>query len=340
MSDEPVRQAPSATGALPVSVQGRPDISICIVNWNGREVLRNCLLSLRTGNEPLHLAVIVVDNASTDGSVQMMQSDFPDVALICNTANRGFAGGNNQGAAQATGRYLLFLNNDTVVQPASLTQLVQFLDAHADVVAAGPKLIGSDGKPQRSGRNLPTLRAMLHAGVLPVRWIRIFARRYRTYRDAFDPNVSGPVPQLAAAALLVRPVPFTAAGGWDEAFEFGVEDVDLCVRLAKVGKIHYLSEAWITHLGRVSSHLDRGRVFRSYQCGHVRYFRKHHRSRVAPLIYKIAITLDTPIRLLILLCKAALSGLTGRREEAARSRQRAGGVWFFVCHGMVRFWMS
>jgi GT2 family glycosyltransferase len=316
------------------------DVSVCIVNWNGLQVLRNCLLSLRTGNELLSLQVIVVDNASTDGSVAMMRGEFPEVVLVCNDDNRGFAAGNNQAAAKATGRYLFFLNNDTIVQPASLSQLVQFLDGHPEVVAVGPRLMGSDGKPQRSGRNLPTLRAMLHAGVLPIRWTKVFSRRYRTYRDAFDPAVSGPVPQLAAAAMMVRPESFHQAGAWDEAFEFGVEDVDLCVRLGKFGQVYYLAEPWITHLGRVSSHLDRGRVFRSYQCGHVRYFRKHHRSPLAPLIYKIAITIDTPIRLLMLLCKTALSALTGRREEAARSRQRAAGVWFFVCHGLIRFWLT
>lgn len=337
MSEQPDRQA---QGGPVANAQDRPDVSVCIVNWNGREVLRNCLISLRTGNEPLRLEAIVVDNASLDGSAEMIQADFPEVSVIRNTANRGFAAGNNQAAGRASGRYLFFLNNDTVVQPASLTRLAGFLDEHAEVVAVGPKLIGADGKPQRSGRNLPTLRAMLHAGVLPIRWIKIFARPYRAYRDAIDPNVSGPAPQLAAAALLVRPGAFAEAGAWDESFEFGVEDVDLCIRLAKFGGIYYLSETRITHLGRVSSHLDRGRVFRSYQCGHVRYFRKHHRSRTAPWIYKTAITLDTPIRLMMLLCKTALSRLTGRRDEAARSRQRAAGVWFFLCHGLVQFWRT
>ena len=329
MSDEPIRQA-----------QGRPDVSVCIVNWNGREILRNCLLSSRTGNEPLILQVIVVDNASGDGSVEMIRTEFPEVEVIVNSNNRGFAAANNQAAAIATGRYLLFLNNDTVVHPGALVQLAGFLQLHQEAVAAGPKLVGRDGKPQRSGRNLPTLRAMLHWGVLPIRWTKIFARQYRIYRDAFDPNVSGPVPQLAAAAILVRTETFVEAGRWDESFEFGMEDVDLCHRLAKFGTIHYLADAEITHLGRVSSHLARGPVYRSYQCGTVRYFRKHHRSRFAPLIYKIAITLDTPLRLTILLLKTGLSRIFGRREEANRSAERAAGIWFFVRQGLPQFWKT
>ncbi|HET6248116.1 MAG TPA: glycosyltransferase family 2 protein [Tepidisphaeraceae bacterium] len=349
MTREPDRQAhvdgPSASKVVQTFLSAstghaEADVSVCIVNWNGREVLRNCLLSLRAGNEPLRLQTIVVDNASADDSLSLVRDEFPEVLLIANSANRGFAAANNQAATAAAGRYLFFLNNDTVVQPASLVQLVEYLDSHPESVAAGPKLNGADGKPQRSGRNLPTLRAMLHWGALPVRWTKIFKRQYRAYRDAFDPEKAGPVPQLAAAALMVRPAAFNEAGRWDEAFEFGMEDVDLCLRLAKFGTIYYLPDAHITHLGRVSSHLARGPVYRSYQCGTVRYFRKHHRSRLAPVIYKIAITIDTPIRLMILLVKTGLSRISGRREEAFRSSRRRAGVWFFVAHGFWRFWRS
>ncbi len=312
------------------------DVSVCIVNWNGCQVLRDCLESLL----PLHVETIVVDNASTDGSVEMMAADFPEARLIRNTANRGFAAANNQAAAVATRKYLYFLNNDTIVPPDSLGPLVDLLHTHPEIVAVGPKLIGVDGKPQRSGRNLPTLPAMLHSGVLPIRWTGIFSRQYRAYRNAFNPDVAGPVPQLAAAALLVRASQFRLVGQWDEAYEFGVEDVDLCLRLSRLGTIYYLPKVHIIHLGRVSSHLNRGSVFRSYQCGYVQFFRKHHPWRLAPLIYKIGITLDTPIRLTLLLAKAGLSRVSRRTEESARSRQRAAAVWFFVTRGMARFWKS
>ncbi len=316
----------------------RPDVSVCIVNWNGREVLRNCLLSLREGHDPLRLELIVVDNASADGSVEMMEKDFPEVILVRNSDNRGFAKGNNQAAGRASGRYLYFLNNDTVVPPGSVAMLVKYLDEHPDIVAVGPKLMGGDGKPQRSGRDLPTLRAMLHFNVMPIRWTGIFSRAYRAYRDVFDPNISAPVRQIAAAALMVRRESFDTCGRWDESFQFGVEDVDFCLRLSKLGTIYYLSETDITHLGRVSSHLSRGPVYRNYQCGYVRYFRKHHQSRLAPIIYKLAITLDTPIRIMMLLGKIMLSSITGRREQARRSAERLAGVWYFVRHGLVEFW--
>jgi GT2 family glycosyltransferase len=224
------------------------------------------------------------------------------------------------------------------VPPGSLEKLVHFVDEHSDAAAVGPQLIGADGLPQRTGRNLPTLRALMHRGVLPVRWTHLFARQYRDYRHTFDTNQSGAVPQLAAAALMVRPEHFQQMGGWDEAYEFGVEDVDFCLRLSRFGTIHYLSDVQIIHLGRVSSHLNRGWVFRSYQCGYVQYFRKHHRNRFAPLIYKLGITVDTPLRLLPLVLKAGISRIGGNKEEAERSSQRAAAIWFFITRGLGRFW--
>jgi len=317
-----------------------PDVSILIVNWNGQRVLRNCLQSLCSGHDGLTTQVIVVDNHSTDGSADDLSTDFPDVLLIRNDNNRGFAAANNQAAARAAGRYLFFLNNDTVVPPGSLSRLVKFLDEHAQAVAVGPKLIGSDGLPQRSGRNAITLRAILHQGVLPVRWTNLFRRHYQTYRHAFNADQSGPVPQLAAAALLVRRKAFFQCGQWDEKFQFGVEDVDLCVRLSAFGTIYYLADVSITHLGRVSSHLNRGWVLQGYLCGYVRYFRKHHRSRWAPLIYKVGVTIDAPLRLFPLTLKAMFSRLTGNLKAGTSSGGKAGALWFFLRRGLVRFWRA
>ncbi len=316
----------------------QPVVSILIVNWNGQRVLRNCLQSLRDGHEGVTTQVIVVDNDSTDGSADIIPTDFPDVALIRNNTNRGFAAANNQAAAIASGRYLFFLNNDTVVPPGSLLGLATFLDEHSEVVAVGPKLIGSDGMPQRTGRNAITLRAILHQAVLPVRWTNLFSKQYREYRHAFDAERSAAVPQLAAAALLVRREPFFQCGQWDEGFKFGVEDVDLCVRLGAFGSIYYLAEISITHLGRVSSHLNRGWVLQGYLCGFVRYFAKHHRSRWAALVYKTGITIDAPIRLLPLLLKTFVSRVTGDREGAERYGTKAAALWFFLTRGLLSFW--
>jgi N-acetylglucosaminyl-diphospho-decaprenol L-rhamnosyltransferase len=320
------------TQASPDASRAKPDVSILIVNWNGRKVLRNCLQSLRE-QEGLTSEVIVVDNNSTDGSPDLIPADFPEVVLIRNGTNRGFAAANNQAAERAAGRYLFFLNNDTVAPRETLARLVTFLDEHPEDAALGPKLIGSDGLPQRSGRNAITLRAILHQSVLPVRWTGLFSRQYRAYRHSFNAEQSGPVPQLAAAALVVRREAFFQCGKWDEQFPFGVEDVDLCVRLAPFGSIYYLAEVSITHLGRISSHLNRGWVLQGYLRGYVRYFKKHHRSKWAPLIYKIGVTIDAPIRLLLLIFKAFIGYVTGNSGAVQK-------LWFFLTRGLLQFWRA
>src|SRR6266550_1435740 len=119
-----------------------PDVSVCIVNWNGRDMLRNLLASLRDAEPALRLQTIVVDNASTDDSLDRVPADFPAVALVRNDRNVGFARANNQAAERATGRYLFFLNNDTIVYPGAIGKLVRFLDEHPSYSAVGPRLIG------------------------------------------------------------------------------------------------------------------------------------------------------------------------------------------------------
>src|SRR5690348_4073153 len=124
------------------------DVSVCIVNWNCREMLRACLASLLRQSQGIRLETIVVDNASTDGAADRVACEFPEVQLVRNTENRGFSRGNNQAAARASGRYLFFLNNDTVVPPGTLGRLTAFADAHPEIGMIGPRLRGGDGRFQ------------------------------------------------------------------------------------------------------------------------------------------------------------------------------------------------
>ena len=323
----------------------RPDVSVCIVNWNGRDLLRNLLESLRAveAAEPQpRLETIVVDNASTDGSVDRVPDDFPGVTLVRNERNLGFARANNQAAERATGRYLLFLNNDTIVRPGAIGKLVRFLDEHPNYSAVGPRLIGADGKPQLTGRNLPTIRALLHHRVMLFpRWTGIFRDEYRAYRYGdYDPDRAGDVQQLAAAALLVRREWFEAAGRWDEGFEFGVEDVDLCIRLRKYGPIYYLADAEIDHLGRISSQANYGFTYTGYECGYARYLRKHHPDPRAAEIYKAFVTVDMPVRLFILGSQVVGYVMFGRKDAAARTYRRLSAAGEFFFHRLPKFWRA
>ena len=129
------------------------DLSIVIVSWNVRDLLRQCLCSILQ-SQACELEVIVVDNASTDDSVGMVQAEFPDVCIVANTHNRGFPAANNQGIAAAQGRYVFLLNPDTEVVADALATMVDFSDTHPDVGIVGPQLLNPDGSVQPSRRRL------------------------------------------------------------------------------------------------------------------------------------------------------------------------------------------
>lgn len=320
----------------------KPDVSICIVNWNGKGMLRDLLGSLRDADPELSAELIVVDNASTDDSLQGIDGVHPGVRLIRNDRNLGFATANNQCAAAANGRYLYFLNNDTVAHPGALTALVRYLDAHPNYTAVGPKLIGTDGEPQQTGRRLPTFRVILHQRIFVLsNWVRIFAGHYRAYRyGAFDADTEADLPQLAAAALLVRRDAFDRAGRWDEGYRFGVEDVDLCLRLNAIGPIRYLPSARYTHLGRITSQANYGFTYAAYESGYARYLRKHHRSRLAAPLYKLLVTLDTPLRIVFLAAQWAGYVLIGRRDARERTSRRLAAVCGFYFTKLFTFWRA
>jgi GT2 family glycosyltransferase len=128
-----------------------PDLSVVIVNWNTRDLLRACLASVPQGLSPAHMAELwVVDNASHDGSAAMVASEFPNVHLIANEQNVGFARANNQALEQSAGRHALLLNSDTEVLPGALSAMMEFLDTHPDAGAIGSRLLNTDGSTQRS----------------------------------------------------------------------------------------------------------------------------------------------------------------------------------------------
>src|SRR5262245_45276135 len=145
------------------------DVSVCIANWNCRNMLRDCLASLLRQPQGVKLEVVVVDNASTDGAAELVAAEFPEVVLVRNATNEGFARASNRAAQHAGGRYLFFLNNDTVVPPMGLARLIEYADAHPDVGMFGPRLRDSDGAFQISYRRRPTVVALLHRTLL-LRW--------------------------------------------------------------------------------------------------------------------------------------------------------------------------
>jgi len=163
-----------------------PDVSIVIVNWNTREILRDCLRSVYENAGPVDLHVIVVDNASTDGSVEMVKSEFEKVQLIANSENRGFAAANNQGMAVATGRYVLLLNSDTVVLDGAIAKTVAFADVHPEAAVVGCRVLNPDRSLQRTCFMYPSVLNLLLAATYLNKLFprsRFFGRERMTWWD-------------------------------------------------------------------------------------------------------------------------------------------------------------
>ncbi|MHC4573004.1 MAG: glycosyltransferase family 2 protein [Planctomycetota bacterium] len=225
-------------------------LSIVIVSWNVRQDLVRCIRSIEENQPCEEFEVVVVDNASTDGTVEAARKDFPEVITIVNSENRGFATANNHGIERSKGEYILFLNPDTIVQPFSLDVLVDFLDDNRDVGACGPKLLNNNGTTQPSARRFPTFRGALHRHTV-FRFLHIFKSEYKKWlMKDFKHDKQMDVDQVMGAALMVRRSVIDKVGGMDESFFMYYEEVDLCYRIKQAGwRIVFIPEAVIIHSG-------------------------------------------------------------------------------------------
>jgi GT2 family glycosyltransferase len=297
------------------------------------------LRSLRTLRQKVLFEVIVVDNASSDGAADMVAAEFPRVKLIRNDANRGFARGNNQAAQQARGRYLFFLNNDTVLPPGTLRQLLDYAEAHPEAGIVGPRLCGPDGVTQVSWRRRPTLAALLHRTTL-LRGLGLFRSAYRRYRARDGGEGTRPVEVLMGAALLMPRRVFRECGRWDEGYTFGGEDIDLCTRVGQRHLVVYHPEVSITHFGRVSSRRHIGFAYTHTVVGVTRYLRQTGCSEAGLVLYKAALTFDAPLQWLAQAAQYLCRRLRGRRIRAARSALIWRGMSHFLCYGLLPLWRA
>lgn len=226
------------------------DISICMVSMNCRVVLEACLRSLRTGCSPNTYEVIIVDNASSDGTPEWLQESYPDVRVIRNMGNVGFTKGTNQAIEVSSGRYILWLNTDTVLEPHSLAKLVEFLEGHPKAGIVGPRVLNRDGSFQpQCRRGNPTLVGAIgyFSGIykfLPNN------RRLGEYLLAYLPvDQSTEVVAVSGCCLLARREVWSNIGPLDEAiFGFG-EDIEWCFRARQAGwQVWYHAASEIMHL--------------------------------------------------------------------------------------------
>ncbi len=213
-------------------------LSIVIVNWNVRELLFKCLESLFLYAPKIPFEVCVIDNASHDGSVEMIQQRFKSVKCISNESNRGFGAACNQGFAATSGEYVLFLNPDTLLNTASLRPLIATLDEYEDVALVAPALKNSDGTIQQSVRRFPT----------PFKALLEFLRLSRPLETSL--TTIAEIEQPMGACMLVRRSVLNDIGVFDERFFIWFEEVDLCRRIRDRGhKILFIPQAQVIHSG-------------------------------------------------------------------------------------------
>jgi N-acetylglucosaminyl-diphospho-decaprenol L-rhamnosyltransferase len=303
------------------------DLSVIIVSWNVRDLLRRCLASLEPGREALAMQVIVVDSASADGSAEMVAAEFPWVELIVSPENVGFPAGNNLGLAMARGRFMLLLNPDAEVVGDALSTLVAFLDANHGVGVAGPQLLNPDGSVQSSRRRFPTLATAFFEST----WLEAVAPRRllaRYYALDLPDEATGDVDWVTGAALMTRQEVVERVGGLDEGYFMYSEELDWCHRIRDAGwRIVYLPAAQIVHhVGKSSEQAVTARHI-NFQRAKLRYYRKYHGSGAATLL-----------RLFLLasyLAQIALEGakgLLGHKRELRR--QRVASYWEVVRSGL------
>lgn len=284
--------------------------SVIIVSWNVRDLLRRALTSVLQEAKDAALEVFVVDNASRDGSAEMIRNDFPAVRLIANKENRGFAAACNQAIRESRGEYVLLLNPDTELRPGALQALARFLVSHPSAGVVGGKILNPDGTIQPSVRRFPTLASQilillkLHR-VLP----RLPALR-RYFVSEFDYTRAQEVDQVMGAFFCVPSHLWNAVGLFDERFFVWFEEVDFCKRVRDAGfSVFYTPDAVVTHHGGRSfgqlSPLKRQWLFgRSL----ARYMKKHHGS-----LAWLVIQMVRPVGLAIALLSVLASNL--QRDE-------------------------
>lgn len=317
-----------------------PVVSVCIANWNCCELLHGCLLSLFDQDQGVPFEVIVVDNASTDGAMEMVADRFPQVRVIQNDTNRGFSTANNQAAAVARGQYLFFLNNDTLVPEGTLLDFVRFTRDNPTVGMIGPRLRGGDGECQISYRRKPTLGALLHR-VSVLRWTGLFRNAYYEYRrNTFNPDGVHAVEVLMGAAVFLPREAFDKSGRWDEAYRFGGEDLDLSTQVGHTRPVVYVGSVEIVHFGRVASRANVSFSTPNVAIGYVHYFRKNGVGKNRLRVYKLLVTLDAPVQGVAKLAQAAVRRVRGDRERAGKSWLAAKGLWHFLTRELVRFWRA
>jgi GT2 family glycosyltransferase len=298
----------------------RSDVSAIVVSLNARPYLERCLESVR-GCE-----TIVVDHGSSDGSLELVRSRFPE-AQILEQANMGMGGGNNAGMRVASGRYFLLLNSDAWLADGALERLVGFAEGHPHAAVVGPRLRNPDGSLQRSVRGFPTLWRLSTEYF----FLRKLAPRTNVlnplYCGGFDHDSERPVDWVSGACLFVRREAADAVGLFDERFFMFSEETDWCYRFRQAGwQVFFCPDAEVVHVGGAS---HGGRLYHENLRGHLRFFAKHYGPREAERARRLLIGA-------LSLRGVVYGGERGRQYSEAAAWLRSGSVSALLDGGTLR----
>lgn len=299
---------------------GSLDVSIVIVNWNTRDTLSDCLRSIYEQTNSLDFEVIVIDNASTDGSAEMVKKEFLKVTLIENLQNRGFAAANNQGIAVARGRYVLLLNSDTVVLDKALQKTVSCAEAHPEAAVVGCRVLNPDRTLQPTCFMFPSILNMLLSSTYLYKLFprsKFFGRERMTWWDRDDVRE---VDVVTGCFMLVRSKAIEQVGFMDEQFFMYGEETDWCYRFKQAGwKVTFAPVGQIIHFGGLSSKEARVDMLIQLRISILQFMKKHRNW----LTYRLACFLVIFFFLVRMPVWACIAVLSNDRRGQALDRVKA-----------------
>ncbi|MFQ6133493.1 MAG: glycosyltransferase family 2 protein [Armatimonadota bacterium] len=268
------------------------DLSVCLVNWNTRDHLARCLTALRGELTGLDAEVLVVDNASTDGSADLVRSQFPQVTLIANRENLYYSAANNQALTRAQGEFVLLLNPDVELRPRAVAAMLRVLREREAAGAVACRLLLPDGSIQLSCRSFPT-PAVLAWEALGLSRLFPRSRRFGAYRmSCWDYDDTRQVDQPMASCLMLRKRALDEVGHFDEGFPMFFNDVDLCYRLKAAGwEVYFTPEGEALHHHAASTSQVWPEMVRQSNQGLLRFYRKHYRGRISRPAYAVGVLL-------------------------------------------------
>ncbi|MBI2118372.1 MAG: glycosyltransferase family 2 protein [Elusimicrobia bacterium] len=273
------------------------DLTISIVNYNTSNLLEKCLISIYQHHKQISFEIFVIDNASTDSSVTMVQKKFPMVNLIRNGQNLFFTKAHNQALSQAQGRYSVILNPDLYFEDNALEKIINFMDKDNSIGAAGPKILNLDGSVQGSGDRLPSfLYGLFEVFLINTIW-KTNPIRSNRIRPDWDRDQTETVESLSGACMLVRSSLFKDVGILDERFLIYWEETDWCKRILEKGyKIYLFSEAKLYHLGSVGMDLHgKEKKEKIFFNSMLKYYKKHYGFLAYALFNLIYLFYNVPI---------------------------------------------